>query len=621
MALDKSTVALGLGLVGLFAIGCSCGDTPELHGCTDATCVGPKEETALVCECALDVSAAGETWTSNEDVSGLKLTVCLPPELNIHTANADQRAALEALSDSAYREQVTAYCASTVKNALTGLIGVLTDNNSDACGNVTATCVASPDSAGKATLVNEMCNMPCASVACTTDTCPACDVNDACEAGELHPGQVHPDQCKCTQASGCGVDSGDVCTTPTWAPDPPTIAVGFMARYLSQPSDVVIDREQSQAKVTATVDPGVPCASDSDDATTHIGGSVTLFGNPCPGEECDMLVDVALSADDVELNFDLGLLCGSATATAHSISITAGGMGIPIHLGTDGCGVFAPGELRLMASAVVNADGDVSRRTFDANNSRPVSLCADFVNNTFSMPSATLTLADGAVTMNLAGSIVNQPPFALAGAAQVVECDQAQAADVTLDGSQSTDPNGSDDLRLFSWWQGEALDPGANIGFGPTLATVAPLGTTTYQLVVSDLRFTTMVSETNVTVVDTTAPTISVSVSSAELWPPNHKMVEEVATVSVADVCDPGASFVLTSIVSNEPDDDGGDGNTVDDVQGAEFGTPDTTFLLRAERNGDGTGRTYTVTYTATDAAGHSQDSSVVVTVPHDRRK
>lgn len=118
---------------------------------------------------------------------------------------------------------------------------------------------------------------------------------------------------------------------------------------------------------------------------------------------------------------------------------------------------------------------------------------------------------------------------------------------------------------------------------------------------------------------DTTAPTITVALTPSELWPPNHEMVGVTAMVMANDICDPAPSLVLTSIVSNEPDDapGNGDGNTTDDIQGASVGTPDFEFELRAERAGSGSGRTYTVTYTATDACGLSTSASADVFVPH----
>jgi hypothetical protein len=74
---------------------------------------------------------------------------------------------------------------------------------------------------------------------------------------------------------------------------------------------------------------------------------------------------------------------------------------------------------------------------------------------------------------------------------------------------------------------------------------------------------------------------------------------------------------VLTSISSNEPDNGLGDGDTPGDIQGAQIGTPDVSFLLRAERSGTGTGRVYTAVFTASDDSGNTAQAADVVTVPH----
>jgi len=116
--------------------------------------------------------------------------------------------------------------------------------------------------------------------------------------------------------------------------------------------------------------------------------------------------------------------------------------------------------------------------------------------------------------------------------------------------------------------------------------------------------------------IDKTAPTISVVLDKTVLSPPNHKMVPITATVTVNDDVSGVASFVLTSITSNEPDNGTGDGNTTNDIQDAEFGTPDTSFSLRAERSGNGNGRVYTITYTVPDFAGHTATATATVTVP-----
>jgi hypothetical protein len=52
---------------------------------------------------------------------------------------------------------------------------------------------------------------------------------------------------------------------------------------------------------------------------------------------------------------------------------------------------------------------------------------------------------------------------------------------------------------------------------------------------------------------------------------------------------------------------------------GADPKTADTTGLLRADRNGDGPGRWYTLTYRAADLAGNTATCVATVTVPHDQ--
>jgi len=54
---------------------------------------------------------------------------------------------------------------------------------------------------------------------------------------------------------------------------------------------------------------------------------------------------------------------------------------------------------------------------------------------------------------------------------------------------------------------------------------------------------------------------------------------------------------------------------------GHDVGTADTEFQLRAERLGGGTGRIYTITYTASDASGNTATATATVTVPHDMSK
>jgi hypothetical protein len=119
---------------------------------------------------------------------------------------------------------------------------------------------------------------------------------------------------------------------------------------------------------------------------------------------------------------------------------------------------------------------------------------------------------------------------------------------------------------------------------------------------------------------DTTPPTLTVTLSPDQLWPANHQMVEIAAQVTATDDEDSDPRIELVSVTSDEPANGTGDGDRSPDVDGAAIGTEDYVFDVRAERNGSLDGRTYTVTYRASDACGNSVTASAEIGVAHDRR-
>ena len=214
----------------------------------------------------------------------------------------------------------------------------------------------------------------------------------------------------------------------------------------------------------------------------------------------------------------------------------------------------------------------------------------------------------------IVNSIINLPPSADAGPDQTVECSNPNGTLVTLDGSGSTDPNGDPLTFTWDWPDGTMM--------GEIMQTYLPVGTHSFALTVDDGRGKTDTDTVDITVMDTTPPSLSVSLSPDVLWPPNHKLVSIAASIQVSDTCDESPNVELVSITSNEADNGAGDGNTSDDIQEASFGTDDRTFLLRAERAGKGSGRIYTVTYGATDASGNiAKEATAEATVLHNQNK
>ena len=124
---------------------------------------------------------------------------------------------------------------------------------------------------------------------------------------------------------------------------------------------------------------------------------------------------------------------------------------------------------------------------------------------------------------------------------------------------------------------------------------------------------------------DTTAPTITASGKPKALWPANHKYqtvsISDLVS-SVTDICDASvgvAKIEITSVSSDEPEEalGEGDGNTTADIviKGPQ------TVDLRAEREGTGNGRVYTINYKVTDTSGNTATGSSQVWVPHDQGK
>jgi uncharacterized membrane protein len=205
--------------------------------------------------------------------------------------------------------------------------------------------------------------------------------------------------------------------------------------------------------------------------------------------------------------------------------------------------------------------------------------------------------------------VINRPPVAQAAAPAAVEC-EAGSGSIVLDGTASSDPDA--DPLTYRW----IADPGGAdervVATGSNATVTLPLGATTVALRVTDSAGESGTTFVQATVRDTLPPALRLAPSPNLLWPPNHRWVEVHAGFSAADRCDPAPAITLVSVVSSEPD-------PTPDVSGADIGTPDDVFFLRAERDASGPGRTYTLTYRAVDASGHAVQASAFVRVPLSR--
>jgi hypothetical protein len=105
---------------------------------------------------------------------------------------------------------------------------------------------------------------------------------------------------------------------------------------------------------------------------------------------------------------------------------------------------------------------------------------------------------------------------------------------------------------------------------------------------------------------DATPPSLTCIPTPRELWPPNGKLIPVSVTADLTDTMSGASGFLLTYA----PTSDAFDFNV---------GTPDVAGLLRAERAGNGSNRTYRLTYTGRDVAGNTAQCTALIVVPHDQ--
>jgi hypothetical protein len=149
--------------------------------------------------------------------------------------------------------------------------------------------------------------------------------------------------------------------------------------------------------------------------------------------------------------------------------------------------------------------------------------------------------------------------------------------------------------------------------------SVFSVGTTTVVATATDAAGNTNTCSFTVTVKDVGAPVITTNGQTIELWPPNHKYETVKVTdlvVSASDLCDPGVnigSVRISKVTSDELENSGGDGSTLNDIV---IAADCKSVQLRSERVGGGNGRVYTITFKVTDASGNVATATAKVTVP-----
>jgi len=235
--------------------------------------------------------------------------------------------------------------------------------------------------------------------------------------------------------------------------------------------------------------------------------------------------------------------------------------------------------------------------------------------------SATHPGTGAALTDTVTADWLNAPPECDAGGPYMVTVD-ADTVMVTLDASGSSDADG--DTLTFAWsldFEGGSLDDATAVQPVLTLTGDALcVESLMVEVTVSDGYDTSTCSAT-IQLDDVRPPVVEVTGEDFMIWPPNHKYVTvtpDMFVENVEDACgrpiDLMAAVEVVAVRSDEPEDERGDGRTVDDIM---IGC-DGSVMLRAERMGGGDGRVYEITYRITGENEAFTDVTARCVVPHD---
>ena len=180
---------------------------------------------------------------------------------------------------------------------------------------------------------------------------------------------------------------------------------------------------------------------------------------------------------------------------------------------------------------------------------------------------------------------------------------------VTLSATDNAGGSGVKEVHysLAGASSGSGVVPGSS-----TTVTVSTEGTTTLTYFAVDNAGNQEMAKTMTVHIDQTPPTVTGLPSNCSLWPPDHALVQ-VATVSARDGLSGPAGPPTVTVTSNEPENGTGDGDLAPD-----FVISGGAVQVRAERAGNGSGRIYTITATASDLAGNTTTQTATCKVPHD---
>ncbi|HST86299.1 MAG TPA: vWA domain-containing protein [Kineosporiaceae bacterium] len=165
----------------------------------------------------------------------------------------------------------------------------------------------------------------------------------------------------------------------------------------------------------------------------------------------------------------------------------------------------------------------------------------------------------------------------------------------------------------------KTVSSGSEAVFEETIAVaadaVAGMGTCTVDFLINGLPAGDAFIETNSVRINRPPNCAMATVTPPKLWPPNHKF--QTVTASVPDPDGDVVTTTITAVTQDEALNTAADGNTTPDA--AWVAGHSNQVQVRAERSGQGDGRVYRISVSATDGKDTCTSGKVYVSVPHDQ--
>jgi hypothetical protein len=460
----------------LLALALPVGGCDRVFGLDRVTVPPLAADNGYTCDC--------ECTFPGEGTSLLSLDVCVPPELNPNVAGGEFPSSDELRGD----------CADRVESQIEEMSDECFAGQDPVCDCVTSSPLPT-------TFYDESCDAGC----------PAVPIDDACTNWDPEAGNT---SATCADPVDCD-DFGPVCLKQgVNGAGPQSVSAALMGRTTT-------------CQIT---DGDLSVSADDHSASSGMAGVVRFtpapVGTCAPGEAC-VTMEYRLDATQT-LHFDGFLGFGDTDLS----DITTSGASQAFALDSTSAAFVPQDGTRTSGRGFENG----TRRALFGSNGEE--LFVSFDGETCAVDGAVVggvgdpdgDNADGTVTVDVFGDVVNAPPIASFGADRTMECTSPEGAAVALDASASFDRE--DNIVSRGWYLGSRAGPA--LGVGAQITVQQALGAQTYVLKTIDGGMQADEASATVTVVDTVAPVVDCD-TPASVTPSGAPYT---FTATASDVCD-----------------------------------------------------------------------------------